>query len=119
MWKDEHFLLSIDKSGRVVVCLEEGCSARDIVKAHFISYHVHQAFYSSKVAIKVNVDELLKGDFVKQAKLWFDVCILKALYLDVVVSGDNERPVSQWNVHDMSSLKGGDWRYKCEGSKQM
>lgn len=67
-WKNQSFCIGINRSGRIIICLEESISDEAIVKAYFIGCYLH--FCLSQVTLNEKWNRLLQ--FRKQGLEWYD-----------------------------------------------
>ncbi len=130
VWAAQPFLVGLSPAGRVAVCLQDQCGPRDLVKAHFVGFHVDEQLRAARAQRTDRAASSLLGDlhgllmvrFAHQALRFYDEKIRDNLFPDAPLAGGGDRGAGTaplWNAADLSSLKPGEWRYSQSGSSKM
>lgn len=107
LWEKEPFIVSFNMRGRVIVCLEEGCSDRNMVKAYLLACHIHIHMNRAANATSSSTNRLdyLINTAGPDAIKWFE-SIQSSMYCGQ----------GSWNVNDYSSMKPETVRFsRCSG----
>ena len=128
VWRGQPFLVGLDGSARVVVCLQTGCQERDVLTAFLLACHIHHSLHSHNTSSSPKTPTTPTLQYLQDSYSYLiDTAAADSLSWwthrgrRALFSGPDPLEGGGWSVRDVwANLKPHTWRYDPhEKTKEM